>query len=482
MPSFHSQVLLRQLPLTPPEHYGAYQENLAGGFQHSAFLSTSQCAIPSRHERPRSEGLEYSQDHAQFTTVPPPRLAYANENDRPSAANPSVSSGNAVSTYSAASVPLLPPIRAPPHREEYHQVPTKRTHPAPQPKEDKPVGGVATHLDYKMEQMADFVAEMAQGMYALYESRICLADIDIIRSVNPNAMVPSAFRKYVLQVLSSTRLPSSTILLGLHYLATRMTMLSAHGRYTTGGGQVYRMLITSLLLGSKFLDDNTFQNRSWSEVSNIPVGELNVLEIEWLLAVNWNMHITTDDPQGFMVWLKHWERWQVKKVEVSMESLKLTPLDPNVQRQRSVNKTFSPVPLYPPSYNEAMFGAPVKEHQQSIWQSSRYEPWSPFRSKTEDSPPSAPETGPNTPDWFSHMSTSLGYASGSHQYNTRPVPLPSLGLPQSAPQATHNTPYTLQHPPNGWNSHGVHCACHYCVSYHDHFFMAPGYGPQPVAG
>ena len=147
----------------------------------------------------------------------------------------------------------------------------------PQPKEEKPAGGVSAYLDYEMEQMAGFVSEMAQGMYALYKSRICLADIGIIRSVKPNALVPPAFRKYVLQVLSSTRLPIAAILLDLLYLSTHMTMLSASGRYTTGSGQVYRMLVTSLQLGSKLLDDNTSQNRSWSEVSNIPVSELNLM-------------------------------------------------------------------------------------------------------------------------------------------------------------------------------------------------------------
>src|SRR5699024_8529153 len=108
-------------------------------------------------------------------------------------------------------------------------VPSDRPH-----KEEKPTGGVAAHLDYEMDQMSDFVAEMAQGMYALYSTKINLSDIDFARSVCPGTSVTPQFRKYVYQILSSTRLPSSTILLGLFYLASRMRMLSSIKVYTAG--------------------------------------------------------------------------------------------------------------------------------------------------------------------------------------------------------------------------------------------------------
>ena len=466
MPSFYRTMPARQMPLTPPDLYGVYQES-TGMLQQQAFTSANKTAIASRHELAGRDGSDFAKPCRQYS--------YAQQLPRPSSyVAPPV---NPVKTYAPANAPLLPPIRVPDrNHDDYQHLRSKRAQPVPPPKEDKAVGGVAAHLDYEMEQMANFVAEMAQGMYALYETRICLADIDIIRSVNPNSLVPPAFRKYVLQVLSSTRLPRTTILLGLYYLASRMTMLSASGRYTTGSGQVYRMLVTSLLLGSKFLDDNTFQNRSWSEVSNIPVSELNVLEIEWLLAIDWNMHVNSDDPQGFMLWQEHWNIWQVKNMEMSMDSLKLTPLDPNIQRQRSGNKPYSPAPLYPQSFKDIIFGAAIKEQSQPHWPTPGLDQWPLVEARTDYSPPSAPETGPNTPEWYGRPG-GFGYGTNSQKYNTRGTPLPTQTL----------TPiYHAQYPPHyvssGWNSHGVHCECGCCLSHHDHYFMAPGFGPQPVAG
>ena len=431
-------------------------------------------------------GPEYTKQYPRFSMAPLSRPFYSRENDRHSvssyAAPPSQPSTN---PYGPISAPLLPPIRVPDaSTDDLQTMRPKRSQPAAQPKEEKAIGGVAAYLDYEMDQMADFVAETAQGMYDLYDSRICLADIDVARSVNPKTAVPPAFRKYVSQVLSSTRLPRTTILLALYYLSIRMTMLSASGRYITGSGQVYRMLTTSLLLGSKFLDDNTFQNRSWSEVSNIPVAELNVLEIEWLLAIKWDMHVNADDPQGFMLWQEQWEGYQDRKtIEKSLESLKLAPVDTNVVRQRSTTKRCSAVPVYQPSHNAQTYSAGAKDQLHSQWNTPCYDQWPPLRSKTDYSPPSAPESGPNTPEWYGRLNgLGLGLGQGQQTYPARTIPPPPQILPSQIPQLAYHNPFSQQYNSGPWNPHGGHCGCGYCMPYHDSYSMAPGYGPQPVAG
>lgn len=386
-------------------------------------------------------------------------------------------------SYAAMGGSLLPPIRvAEPTNDEHQHQRFSRTQAVPPPKEEKATGGVAAHLDYEMDQMTNFVSEVAQGMYDLYESRICLADIDIVQSVHRNTPVPKAFHKYVSQVLTSTRLPKATILLGLYYLATRMTMLSENGRYTASSGQAYRMLTTALLLGSKFLDDNTFQNRSWSEVSNIPVTDLNALELEWLLAIDWKMHVDSDvdAPNGAMAWHKHWNKWQTKEIEISLDSLKLTPLDTNIGRQRHLSKQFLPAPLRLPSYNDFASGAGTKYYTQSRWHNGRCDPWAPTYTPSENSPPSAPETGPNTPDWYGKFSTN-GYNTGASAYPLRTMPLPMQMQPAGSKVPIH-AQYHQQYTPSIWNNHGASCSCGYCVSQYDRCLMASGFGAQPVAG
>ena len=496
MPFFQQSTQLRQMLQPTPDHYATYQENTSDVYQQSTYIPTTQRVTANRKDLAGADGPEYMNLYAQRPNNLFHPYVYGKDNSHQQSSTYVSLPANPVTAYAPANAPLLPPIHVPDRSRDGHQHPrSKRTQPAPQPKEEKPVGGVSAYLDYEMEQMADFVSEMAQGMYDLYESRICLADIDIIRSVNPNALVPPAFRKYVLQVLSSTRLPRTTILLGLLYLSSRMTMLSASGRYTTGSGQVYRMLVTSLLLGSKFLDDNTFQNRSWSEVSNIPVVELNLLELEWLMAINWDMHIDSDDPQGFILWEKHWDNWQVKMtLETSMESLKLNPLGPSITQQQLVNKSYSHSAPYPsPSYQDATRASPyvssykdatldsaLKEHLRQQWQtpqSTSHDHWPSMQARTDYSPPSAPETGPATPDFYSHIGA-FGYGANLPNYDTG---MSSQNMTPTGHQTSYLTQYT-PYVPNGWNNHGIHCGCAYCRPHHDHYFMAPGFGPQPVAG
>lgn len=358
----------------------------------------------------------------------------------------------------------------------------------PAAKQEKIVGGVAQELDYEMDQMTDYVSEMAQEMYALFSTpQICLADIDIVRSVMPRSKVSPAFRKFVSGLLSSTRLPSSTILLGLNYLAKRMTMLNTPTPYNTTDGQVWRMLTIALLLGSKFLDDNTFQNRSWSEVSGIPVAELNTLETEWLLAIDFRLHVDAVTDNDFQLWLASWANWKETKNKQRSATLeRLAPLallDTNVQRAQSQRKAYSP-PAYP-SYTQS-----AVEPRQPAYQapSRQYEqPWSQPGSSTEMSPPSAPESGPNTPEYMMLPGSGLPPTEwyGYNSFYTRRNQPASTHLPYVPAQvAPYHTPFHNNYSQSIWNGaqHPVGCGCSYCGRSNESYFMASGYGQQTVVG
>ncbi|KAK8131173.1 hypothetical protein PG984_007611 [Apiospora sp. TS-2023a] len=176
-------------------------------------------------------------------------------------------------------------------------------------------GGVCAVLDYEVEIMAEYVAEMA------------------MRVVLPETPVTVAFRKFVSQILTSTRLPSTTILLGMNYLAKRINTLKHLGRtFKPNEGEVWRLLTVSLLLGSKFLDDNTFQNRSWSEVSGIPVQELNRMENEWLVHMNWSLYVNLDESGDYNAWLSSWKEWRTTKEREQMTHHHLSQVAAREQR------------------------------------------------------------------------------------------------------------------------------------------------------
>lgn len=55
-----------------------------------------------------------------------------------------------------------------------------------------------------------------------------------------------------------------------------------------------RMFLAALILASKYLHDQNYSARAWSQISGLKPRELNQNEIAFLVAVNWKLHITDD--------------------------------------------------------------------------------------------------------------------------------------------------------------------------------------------
>jgi hypothetical protein len=283
-------------------------------------------------------------------------------------------------------------------KQSYAQEFNQRVNQAP--KEEKPVGGVSAKLDYDMDVMTDFVCDTA------------------LRIINPGrVMPPPSFRKWVYSVLCATRLPSATILLSMFYLSSRMPMLSGQLR---ADNDLYRLLTIALVLGSKFLDDNTFINRSWAEVSGIKVSDLNRMETDWLVAINFRLHRDPNEQHGFNSWLDHWRDYQAHTAARANRGNKLSPIDTSMFR-RSINmdqnKPLPPLPTQGlPSLSKTPLGSqmgqgyhlpslapppyeytPNSAHPSNAG-SANYSHYDHWRSSNEYSPASAPTTGPTTPE------------------------------------------------------------------------------------
>lgn len=321
-------------------------------------------------------------------------------------------------------------------------------------------GGVCAVLDYEVDQMTDYVAEMAQ------------------RIVLPTSPVSPAFRKFVQGLLSSTRLPSTTILLGLNYLARRMNMLNATTQYKATDGQVWRMLTIGLLLGSKFLDDNTFQNRSWSEVSGIAVSELNTLEHEWLAAIQWNLYVNLDESEDFKAWIQNWTNWRENKNKERLAVLDrlapLAPIDTNVQRTRPYSQAYNAYPKSA-SRERPVSGFQVP-YEQPAWNNNYPTP--------HLTPPSAPDSGLNTPEYLS--ATGGGPRYDWTIFNQYPRGFQQMQHPGYGQTriANYGTPFSNHYGGhyNFWDPSMDCPGCPECVQQKQPYFMSHYGGQQTVAG
>ncbi|MCJ1310099.1 hypothetical protein MMC25_003760 [Agyrium rufum] len=112
--------------------------------------------------------------------------------------------------------------------------------------------------------------------------------------------VPSmGFRKWVTTILSTTQVTQNVILLALMFIY-RLKKLNP----TVKGkpGSEFRLLTVALMLGNKFLDDNTYTNKTWAEVSGISVQEIHIMEVEFLSNMKYTLYVSDQE----------WVRWHQK--------------------------------------------------------------------------------------------------------------------------------------------------------------------------
>lgn len=443
--------------LSPPEFVPSYHSACGAPYsQQSAFAGPT--------IRQQDDGYDFADRYGQLAIAMPPM--YPQAGTYLSSAPPSLPPAS--SFYEPNGAAILPPMRVQPgqtmaeaamqqqqqQQQRLHEYNQRVNQPA---KEEKPVGGVSAKLDYDMDVMTDFVCETA------------------LRLITPGRMMPTSFRKWVHQVLCATRLPSATILLSMFYLSNRMPMLAHEPKTDT---HLFRLLTIALVLGSKFLDDNTFINRSWSEVSGITVHELNELELEWLLAINFRLHRDPSEQHGWNTWSEHWKAYQSTAAARAERSNKLSPIDTSVHRRSfNPNKPLPTLPMQQP-YAQASYDYAPKSAQ-SAYNPPSYSQYDPWRSASDHSPASAPTTGPTTPEYYGATGT-WGPVEG---YSRRTM----FGFPplsQSAhaqQQSNYGPPAYQQYGASAWNQHGLNCGCAYCVQRHPPYFMAPGYATQAVA-
>ena len=482
MPSFFDAQVSQCMPVTPHTAYGQTMEDIyPSGHMTTQPTNSAEHRLSSSCYDNRTHIPNGIAKQRQHQHQPPPTMSYSAYSQDLLSCPPYLTSRTEAIQHAPIGAPLLAPMRAPEHalQDCKAQAVDKFVPPAAETKEEK-TGGVAAHLDYEMDEMVDFVSEMVQGMYDIFNSEICLADIDITRSVLSSKSSPNRdFRKYVSQVLSSTRLPSSTILLGLLYLSERMAFLSKKGHYGQGTRDMYSMLTIALILGSKFLDDNTFQNRSWSEVSSISVNELNFLEIQWLVDMDWDLHIDQDDPEGLQLWLQHWEQFRARKVDIALaNSMKQANISgyPRQRRQQQNGLQLPPLNTdfllsQPPDNSRAGF----VNQQHGPWNVPQHLQWHPSSAQNTYSPPSAPETGPNTPDAYGLLN-SYSYAPQPVHPVFKPSSASNMFSSNAAPTG-YATPYISHY---SHYAHGDYCDSGFCTS-REHYLWASEYAPQTVA-
>ncbi|KAI8062530.1 cyclin-domain-containing protein [Gongronella butleri] len=114
-----------------------------------------------------------------------------------------------------------------------------------------------------------------------------------------------AFKQFCQKIIKATQISCTCVTLSLYYIHR---LRSAYPHITASMGSEIRLFTTALVLANKYLEDNTFTNKTWSQVSSIPSVELNIMEMEFLSALEYNVHLSMDQ---FYHWVQSCQQWMI---------------------------------------------------------------------------------------------------------------------------------------------------------------------------
>lgn len=97
--------------------------------------------------------------------------------------------------------------------------------------------------------------------------------------------------RYLERVLSFAPCSNSCFIIALIYIDR---IIQNHSDFILNSLSVHRMLITSVMLATKFFDDETFNNLYYAKVGGLQISELNQLEEKFLMLIDFSLTIQSD--------------------------------------------------------------------------------------------------------------------------------------------------------------------------------------------
>ncbi|RHZ55327.1 putative mucin [Aspergillus thermomutatus] len=211
--------------------------------------------------------------------------------------------------------------------------------------------------------LSEFAAQMTCLFWFESTSKLKTIEdrVNALPSLVPEAFPTPGFKKWVTNILSTTQVSQNVILLALMFIY-RLKKFNPAVRGKKGSE--FRLMTIALMLGNKFLDDNTYTNKTWAEVSGIPVQEIHVMEVEFLSNVRYNLYASEEE----------WAQWHTKlgvfsdffnRAVVIPDEVNLSPTTPVLR----ISPSLRPTPQLPSSTPSKLPSPPASDpvRPQAAW-------------------------------------------------------------------------------------------------------------------
>ncbi|KAL9587453.1 MAG: hypothetical protein Q9212_000269 [Teloschistes hypoglaucus] len=240
---------------------------------------------------------------------------------------------------------------------------------------------IPSSINESKGSLAEFAAQITclfwfETSFTLHYVEESKATPSPIQPLVSEAMPTMGFRKWVVSILSTTQVSQNVILLALMFIY-RLKKLNPGVKGKLGSE--FRLFTVALMLGNKFLDDNTYTNKTWAEVSGISVQEIHIMEVEFLSNMRYTLYASENE----------WRAWHVKlgKFWKYFEAASRSPVE-------SAPRVLNP-PVHSPSGHPNLPSPPASTHTSPPYSSSHsFSGNTPTHPHPLSMPPYLPSTGP----------------------------------------------------------------------------------------
>lgn len=298
---------------------------------------------------------------------------------------------------------------------------------------------IPSYINQSKGSLADFASQITCLFWFEKTSNLNTIENGLSPSLPPPPLDPEAipsigFRKWMTTILSTTQVSQSVILLALLFIyRLKKSNPAVRGKR----GSEFRLMTIALMMGNKYLDDNTYTNKTWAEVSGISVQEIHLMEVEFLSNVRYNLFVSASQWEHWHSQLRSFAEYYERASRLPVDAGKL-PVTPTLQISPCQTPTSQPMNSFqnPP----LILPSPTAPESYSTPQHSRHS--GPIRAQTGLSPsllaPLAGNRKRGRGEEVDNHPAKRSFVPGNTWMH--PVPAPSLPTPYSSQVTSSGLP------------------------------------------
>ncbi|TIB33745.1 hypothetical protein E3P84_02049 [Wallemia ichthyophaga] len=154
----------------------------------------------------------------------------------------------------------------------------------------------------------------------------------------PKLNPTTEFRRWTYSILTQTALSKQALFLALFYASRLPIHSSPNFSSTSIDSAPYRLLTITLAFANRWLDDNTYTNKTWSQVTGLSLSDIGCLDMWSLVDQGLNLNVGTDEWTNWMYKIRHreeriYQEMKLKGEDTSETKLVIAAVDDCLKKQ-----------------------------------------------------------------------------------------------------------------------------------------------------